>query len=115
MSSYFAKKFFPAPPVCVLGRSYRASPACKPDDTLYDNWQDHSRTHPHPMGTVASWERMLERCTGPGGPGLAGPGGRGLAGRAWRSGCRFQRSSAGTGPGLWPGFGRRRGQSQDVR
>ena len=52
MSSYFAKKFAPAPPVCVLGRSYRASPECKPEHTLFDNWMEHSRTHRHPEGTI---------------------------------------------------------------
>ena len=58
MSSYFAKKFSPAPPVCVVGRSYKSSPECKPENTLFDNWQDISRTHP--QGTVASWERGLQ-------------------------------------------------------
>ena len=41
-SSYFAKKFAPATPVYVLGRSYKASPECKPEQTLYDNWLDRS-------------------------------------------------------------------------
>ena len=58
MSSYFAKKFSPAPPVCVVGRSYKSSPECKPENTLFDNWQDISRAHP--QGTVASWERGLQ-------------------------------------------------------
>ena len=47
MTTYFAKKFAPAPPIVVLGRSYKSSPECKPEQTLYDNWQDHS--HPHLM------------------------------------------------------------------
>ena len=84
MSSYFAKKFSPAPPVCVLGRSYKATPACKPDETLFDNWQEHSRTHPHPRGTEASWEKEVGEMHRPwrGGPGRAWraePGGPALA------------------------------------
>ena len=42
MSSYFAKKFAPCTPMCVVGRSYRSSPVCKPEHTLFDNWMDPS-------------------------------------------------------------------------
>ena len=59
MTSYFAKKFAPAPPLVVMGRSYKSSPECKPENTLFDNWQDISRTHP--QGTIASWERCLQK------------------------------------------------------
>ena len=50
MTSYFSKKFFPAVPVYVFGRSYAAEPKCKPEQTLYDNWLEHSPFHPHPGG-----------------------------------------------------------------
>ena len=42
MSSYFAKKFRPAVPVFVIGRSYKSDPLCKPEHTLFDNWMDRS-------------------------------------------------------------------------
>ena len=45
MDSYFGNKFFPAKPVYVLGRSYKAEPACKPQQTLFDNWMDRSHSH----------------------------------------------------------------------
>ena len=40
MTSYFAKKFAPATPVVVVGRSYKSSPTCKAEETLFDNWKD---------------------------------------------------------------------------
>ena len=42
MTNYFSKKFYPAVPVFVLGRSCKAEPRCKPEHTLYDNWLEHS-------------------------------------------------------------------------
>ena len=45
MDSYFANKFHPARPVYVLGRSYKAEPKCKPQETLFDNWMDRSHSH----------------------------------------------------------------------
>ena len=48
MSSYFAKKFSPATPVYVVGRSYMSEPERKPQVTLFDQWLDPS--HPHIMG-----------------------------------------------------------------
>ena len=48
MSSYFSKKFAPAVPVFVIGRSYKSDPHCKPEHTLFDNWMD--RSHPHLIG-----------------------------------------------------------------
>ena len=45
MSSYFANKFHPARPVYVVGRSYKAEPKCKPQETLFDNWMDRSHSH----------------------------------------------------------------------
>ena len=45
MDSYFAEKFYPAKPIFVLGRSYKADPECKPDQTLYNNWMDPSHSH----------------------------------------------------------------------
>ena len=45
MDSYFGNKFFPAKPVYVLGRSYKAEPACKPHQTLWHNWMDRSHSH----------------------------------------------------------------------
>ena len=44
MSSYFGNKFSPARPVYVLGRSYKAEPTCKPEETLFDNWMDRSHS-----------------------------------------------------------------------
>ena len=44
MSSYFGNKFYPARPVYVLGRSYKANPTCKPEETLFDNWMDRSHS-----------------------------------------------------------------------
>ena len=49
MSSYFAQKFAPAPPSFVVGRSYQSEPECKPEETLFDNWVDRSRTHAHSL------------------------------------------------------------------
>ena len=57
MTSYFAKKFAPAPPLVVLGSSYKSSPECKPEQTLYDNWLDQS--HPHLMGPALYSHRKL--------------------------------------------------------
>ena len=42
MTDYFTKKFSPALPVFVMGRSYTAQPTCKPENTLFDNWLEHS-------------------------------------------------------------------------
>ena len=42
MDSYFGNKFYPARPVYVIGRSYKAEPVCKPRETLWDNWMDRS-------------------------------------------------------------------------
>ena len=49
MTNYFAKKFAPATLVFVVGRSYKSSPQCKPEETLFDNWMD--RSHPHATGS----------------------------------------------------------------
>ena len=58
MTSYFAKKFAPAPPLVVLGSSYKSSPECKPEQTLYDNnWLDQS--HPQLMGPALYSHRKL--------------------------------------------------------
>lgn len=40
MDDYFAKKFNPAVPIFVVGRSYKSNPQCKPEETLYDAWLD---------------------------------------------------------------------------
>ena len=45
MCSYFGNKFYPARPVYVVGRSYKAEPKCKPEETLFDNWMDRSHSH----------------------------------------------------------------------
>ena len=45
MDSYFAEKFYPARPLFVLGRSYRADRQCKPEETLYNNWMDPFHSH----------------------------------------------------------------------
>ena len=45
MDSYFAEKFYPARPLFVLGRSYKADPECKPQETLFNNWMDPSPSH----------------------------------------------------------------------
>ena len=45
MCSYFGNKFYPARPVYVVGRSYKAEPKCKPQETLFDNWMDRSHSH----------------------------------------------------------------------
>ena len=42
MSTYFAKKFYPAIPQYVVGRSYKAEPKCEPEETLFDNWTEPS-------------------------------------------------------------------------
>jgi hypothetical protein len=47
MTDYFSRKFYPAVPVYVLGRSYAAKPECKPDQTLHDNWKEPSPLHVH--------------------------------------------------------------------
>ena len=57
MTRYFAKKFAPAPPLVVLGSSYKSSPECKPEQPLYDNWLDQS--HPHIMGPALYSHRKL--------------------------------------------------------
>ena len=57
MTRYFAKKFAPAPPLVVLGSSYKSSPECKPEQPLYDNWLDQS--HPHVMGPALYSHRKL--------------------------------------------------------
>ena len=54
MSSYFSKKFAPAAPVFVMGRSYKSSPRCDPGETLFDNWLDPSHTHRRAVATVPS-------------------------------------------------------------
>ena len=45
MDSYLSNKFYPAKPVYVLGRSYKAEPTCKPQEALFDNWMDRSHSH----------------------------------------------------------------------
>ena len=45
MSSYFAKKFAPATPVVVFGRSHKSDPECKAHETLFDNWKDPCSSH----------------------------------------------------------------------
>ena len=45
MTSYFAKKFAPATPVVVLGRSYKSSPFCAAHETLFDIWKDCRPSH----------------------------------------------------------------------
>ena len=40
MSDYFQKKFHPLEVVYLVGRSYKASPQCKPEETLFDAWKD---------------------------------------------------------------------------
>ena len=45
MSSYFAKKFAPATPVVVLGRSCKGEPGCGETETLYYNWKDPRSSH----------------------------------------------------------------------
>ena len=45
MSSYFAKKFAPATPVVILGRSYKSAPVCEGHETLFDNWKDPRSSH----------------------------------------------------------------------
>ena len=52
MSTYFAKKFCPATPQFVVGRSYKASPKCKPEETLFDNWMDPSGCNRHSSSGV---------------------------------------------------------------
>ena len=47
MSTYFAKKFYPANPQYVVGRSYKAEPKCKPEHTLFDNWMEPSGCNRH--------------------------------------------------------------------
>ena len=45
MSDYFGNKFYPARPVYVVGRSYKAEPKCKPEETLFDNGMDRPHSH----------------------------------------------------------------------
>ena len=45
MTSYFAKKFAPATPVVVVGRSYKSEPKCESHNTLFDNWKDPCSSH----------------------------------------------------------------------
>ena len=40
MSDYFTKKFAPLEVLYLVGRSYKASPTCTPDETLFDLWKD---------------------------------------------------------------------------
>ena len=40
MDDYFAKKFYPLKVIYLIGRSYKASPECSPDETLFDAWKE---------------------------------------------------------------------------
>ena len=40
MDDYFAKKFNPAVPIFVVGGSYKSTPHCKTEETVYDPWLD---------------------------------------------------------------------------
>ena len=40
MNDYFQRKFYPMQVVYLIGRSYKAEPTCKPDETLYDAWKE---------------------------------------------------------------------------
>ena len=40
MTDYFQKKFYPLQVLYLIGRSYRASPECEPDKTLFDAWKE---------------------------------------------------------------------------
>ena len=44
MTSYFSNKFYPALPIFTLGRSYKADPQCKAEESLFDNWMDRSHS-----------------------------------------------------------------------
>ena len=40
MNDYFQKKFYPLQVVYLIGRAYKATPTCKPDETLFDAWKE---------------------------------------------------------------------------
>ena len=77
LSSYFAKKFAPATPVVVLGRSYKSDPECEARETLFDNWKDPCSSHQMCLDfsslavasvsrimfvySITSWGRCLDR------------------------------------------------------
>ena len=52
MNDYFQKKFYPMTVVYMIGRSYKAEPQCKPDETLFDAWKE--LIHRRFLGLTAS-------------------------------------------------------------
>ena len=43
MNDFFSRKLDPLIPMLVYGRSYKASPICKPQESLFYGWKDHGR------------------------------------------------------------------------